>query len=136
MLNGFIDVAHANDLHRRSLITGLFFTFCGGAVFWRSKTQSLTAGSSTEADLFVAYEVGNVCEFLHMVIKQLGHKQPTTTSIYINNMLALQMINENTVPTETVNMLTFVNSHFKIMCGIIRVSLCIIMQMLSTYRMI
>ena len=35
-----------------------------------------------------------------MVMKQLGYKQQSATSIYINNMSALQMINENTAPTD------------------------------------
>ena len=99
-LIGFVDAAHANNLRRRRSTTGLVFTFCGGAVFWRSKAQSLTAGSSTEAEFFAAYEAGKVCRFLRMVMKQLGYEQPCPTSIYIDNMPALQMINENTSPTE------------------------------------
>ena len=39
-LIGFVDAAHANDLRRCRSTTGLVFTFCGGAVYWRSKTQS------------------------------------------------------------------------------------------------
>ena len=50
ILIGFVDAAHANNLRRRRSTTELVFTFCGGAVFWRSKTQLLTAGSLTESD--------------------------------------------------------------------------------------
>ena len=89
ILIGFVDAAHANDLRRRRSTTGLVFTFCGGAVFWRSKTQSLTAGSSTEAEFFAAYEAGKVCRFLRMVMKQMGYEQQNPTSIYIINMPAL-----------------------------------------------
>ena len=99
-LIGFVDAAHANDLRRRCSTTGLVFTFCGGAVFWRLKTQSLTACSSTESEFFAAYKAGKVYRFLRMVIKQLGYKQSCPTSIYIDNLPALQMINENTAPTE------------------------------------
>ena len=74
VLIGFVDAAHANDLHRRRSTTGLVFTFCGGAVYWRSKTQSLTAGSSTESEFFAAYEAGKVCRFLRMLMKKLGYK--------------------------------------------------------------
>ena len=100
LLIDFVDAAHANDLRRRQSTTGLVFTFCGGAVFWRSKTQLLTAGSSTEAEFFAAYKAGKVCRFLRMVMKQLGYEQQNATSIYIDNMPALQMINKNTAPTE------------------------------------
>ena len=64
VLIGFTDAAHANDLRRRRSTTGIVFTFCGGAVMWKSKTQSLTAGSSTEAEFFAAYEAGKICRFL------------------------------------------------------------------------
>ena len=49
VLKGFVDASHGTDFRKMRSITGLIFTFCGGAVVYRSKTQSLTAGSSTEA---------------------------------------------------------------------------------------
>ena len=100
LLIGFCDAAHANDLRKRRSTTGIIFTFCGGAIVWKSKTQSLTAGSSTEAEFFAAYEAGKICRFLRMVMKQLGYEQSLATTIYIDNMSALKMINENTSPTE------------------------------------
>ena len=63
--------------------------------------QSLTAGSSTEAEYFAAYEAGKVCQFLRMVLKQLGYEQTSPTSIYIDNhQPAMLMINDNTALTE------------------------------------
>ena len=100
VLTGFVDAAHANDLCHHHSTTGLVFTFCGGAVYWRYKTQSLTAGISKEAEFFAACEAGKVCRFLRMVMKQLGYKQSTLTSHYINNYPAIQMINDNTALTE------------------------------------
>ena len=50
LLIGFVDAAHAKDLQKRRSTTGVVITFCGGAIVWKSKTQSLTAGSSTEAE--------------------------------------------------------------------------------------
>ena len=35
-----------------------------------------------------------------MVMKQLGYEQSLATTIYIDNLSALKMINENTAPTE------------------------------------
>ena len=55
-LIGFCDAAHANDLrNRRRSTTAIVFTFMGGAIIYKSKTQSLTAGSSTEAELIAAH---------------------------------------------------------------------------------
>ena len=42
----FVDASHATDLKKRRSITGFVFTYCGGAIVYRSKTQSITAGSS------------------------------------------------------------------------------------------
>ena len=45
----FVDASHATDLRKRRSITGFVFTYCGGAIVYRSKTQSITAGSSCES---------------------------------------------------------------------------------------
>ena len=82
------------------MTTGVVFTFCGGAIVWKSKTQSLTAGSSTEAEFYAAYEAGKICRYLRMVMKQLGYEQKSATTIWIDNQSALQMINDNTAPTD------------------------------------
>ena len=55
ILTGFVDAAHANELRKQRSTTGLVFTFCGGAVVYKSKTQSLTAESSTEAEFIAAH---------------------------------------------------------------------------------
>ena len=54
-LVGFVDTAHANDLRKRQSTTGVGFTFMGGAVVYKSKTQSITASSSTEAEFIAAH---------------------------------------------------------------------------------
>ena len=51
VLQVFTDVAFENNLTRRRSTTGIIFTYCGGAIVYQSKTQTLTAGSSTEAEL-------------------------------------------------------------------------------------
>ena len=49
-LLGFVDAAYANDLRKRRSTARYCFTFCGGAVVYRSKTQGVNALSSTEAE--------------------------------------------------------------------------------------
>ena len=53
-LNSFVDAAHANDLRTRRSTTGFVFTFAGSAVLYRSRTQSIVATSSTEAEFIAA----------------------------------------------------------------------------------
>ena len=102
-LTGFVDVAYANDHRKRRSTTSLALTLCGGAIVYKSKTQSLTAVSSTEADFIAAFDAGKICRYLQMILKQLldyEQKEATITIINIDNQAALQIINDNTSPTE------------------------------------
>ena len=76
------------------------FTFCGGAVVYKSKTQSLTEGSSTEAAFIAAHTAAKIAKYLHMILKQLVYEQTKPTPIHIDNVSALQIINNNTSPTD------------------------------------
>ena len=100
MLHCFLDAAHANNLQKRRSTTGLVFTFCGGPIVYKSKTQYITAGSSTEAEFIAAHTGAKIAIYLRMILKQLGFEQSGPTTIHIDNMSALQMINDNTSPTE------------------------------------
>ena len=67
----------------------------GAIIIYKSKTQSLTAGSSTETEFIAAYSTGKIARYL-----DLGYEQSDPTPIYINNLPVLQMINNNSFPTE------------------------------------
>ena len=94
----FCDVAHANDLQNRRSTTAIVFKFMGGAIIYKSKTQSLTAGSSTEAEFIAAHSAGKVAQYLRFLLKDLGYEQLGPTPIYIDNLPALRMINDNSSP--------------------------------------
>ena len=53
-LIAFVDASYANDPHKRRSMTGFVFTYCGGAIVYQSKTQSVTARSSIEAEFLAA----------------------------------------------------------------------------------
>merc|ERR1739837_56365 len=99
-LVGFVDAAHVNDLRKRRSTTGVVFTFMGGAIVYKSKTQSLTADSSTEAEFIAAHAAAKIARYLRMLLKQLGYEQKDPTPIHIDNLPALRMINDNSSPTE------------------------------------
>ena len=101
-LKGFVDAAHANDLRKRRSTTGLVFTFMGGPVVYQSRTQTVTAGSSTEAEFFAAYSAGKIARYLRALLFELGFEQQGPTPIYIDNEPALRIINDNSTPTERV----------------------------------
>ena len=100
VLQVFTDAAFGNDLTRRRSTTGIVFTYCGGAIIYRSKTQTLTAGSSTEAEFIAAVTAAKLTRYLRCVLKQLGEEQTDPTDIYIDNLSALKIINDNCSPTE------------------------------------
>ena len=101
-LKAFVDASHGNDLRKRRSTTGLAFTFMGGAVVYQSKTQSITALSSTEAEFIAAHSAARVARFLRCVLQQLGFAQKGPTPIFIDNQPALKIINDNCCPTERV----------------------------------
>ena len=98
-LIGFVDASFGSDLRKRRSITGFVFTFAGGAVAYRSKTQTLTASSSTEAEFIAAYDAAKTCKYLRYVLRDLGYPQEGPTEIYIDNEAALKIINDNQAPT-------------------------------------
>ena len=63
-LVGFVNAAHANDLCKHQSTTGVGFTFLGSAVVYKSKTQSIIASSSTEAEFIAAHAAAMIARYL------------------------------------------------------------------------
>lgn len=73
----------------------------GGAIVYKSKTQFITAGSSTESEFISVHSATKIAQYLQMLLKQLGCEQNGPISIYIDNLPALKMINYNTSPIDS-----------------------------------
>jgi len=95
----YCDAAHGNDLRNRRSTTGYAFILSGGAVSYRSTTQSITATSSTEAEFLAAVTAAKHARYLRAILKELGFAQSEPTPIYCDNESAIKMINAR-VPTE------------------------------------
>jgi hypothetical protein len=63
-LTVFVDAPHANDLRNRRSTTGYAFLLSDGAVAYRSKTQTVTATSSPEAELLAAITAAKTAKYL------------------------------------------------------------------------
>ena len=98
-LTCFVDAAHANDLRNRRSTTGYAFMLCGGAISYRSTTQTITATSSTEAEFLAAVTAAKHARYLRAIMKELGFEQTEPTTIYEDNESAIKMINAR-VPTD------------------------------------
>ena len=98
-LIGFVDAAYGNDPKRRRSTTGYAFTYAGGAVVYRSKAQSITAQSSTEAELIAAVTASKTAIYIRSILKELGFEEKELTPIYEDNALAIEIVNAQK-PTE------------------------------------
>ena len=98
-LSAFVDAAHANDPRKRRSTTGYSLMYAGGAVVYKSKTQTLTACSSTEAEFIAAYDVAKAVRYIRSILKDLKFADEGPTKIFIDNESALKIINDNQAPT-------------------------------------
>jgi len=99
-LKCFVDAAHPTDLRKRRSTTGFVFTFAGWAIVYKSKTQTLAAGSCTEAEFIAAVSAAKAARYLRSVLRGMEFEQRGPIIIYIANMPALKIINDNTSPPE------------------------------------
>ena len=67
-LMAFVDAAYANDQRKRQYTTGFVFTYCGGAIVYCSKTQYVTAISSTEAEFITAVSCAKIALYLRSIL--------------------------------------------------------------------
>ena len=64
--------AYANELRKRRSTTGFAFTYCGGAIVYKSKTQGVNALSSTEAEFIAAVTAAKTVLYLRSMLIELG----------------------------------------------------------------
>ena len=91
----YVDAAYGNHPSKRRSTTGFALTYSGGAIVYHSKSQSITALSSTEAELIAAVTAAKTVKFIRAVMKDLGMEQKEPTPIYEDNKSAIDIINAN-----------------------------------------
>ena len=84
------------------MTTGFIFPFAGGAILYCSKTQSICAISSTEAEFIAAVDAAKNAKYLRQILFQLGYEQVGPTPIYCDNESAIRIVNDNRMPTERI----------------------------------
>ena len=98
-LMAFVDAAYANDQCKRRSTAGFVFTYCGGAIVYRSKTQSFTPISSTEAEFLAAVSCAKIALYLRSILFELGFPCKGPTRIYGDNASTIDIVN-STISTE------------------------------------
>ena len=94
-LVGYVDAAHATELRTRRSITGLIFTFAGGAIAFKSKVQPTVSTSSTEAEFIAAVHAAKIAKYFRSILIELGFPPDGPTILYEDNQAAINMVNEN-----------------------------------------
>ncbi|KAG7350884.1 reverse transcriptase RNA-dependent DNA polymerase [Nitzschia inconspicua] len=99
-LTEYVDAAHANDLRNHHSTTGYAFVLDGGAIAYRSKTQTVTATSSTEAEFIAAMSAAKSARDLRAVLLEISFPQLSPSPIHIDNVSAIQKMINARKPTE------------------------------------
>jgi hypothetical protein len=84
-LIGYVDAAHTTDSRTRRSVTGFILTFCGAAIFYRSKVQTTIATSSTEAEFIAAVSASKAIKYIRSILLELGCAQQQPTPVYEDN---------------------------------------------------
>ena len=63
-LAAFVDAAYGTDVRTRKSITGLIVMLANAALAWKSKLQTFTATSSTEAEFLAAVLAAKLIKYL------------------------------------------------------------------------
>jgi len=120
-----VDAAHANELRQRCSTTGHGCFLAGGVVAYRSRTQSVCAQSSTEAELIAANAAAKVTKYLCFILHELGYTQTEPTPIYEDNDSAIKIV-KHSQPTDRsrhVKIRYFALQHWRLMKDIILIHL-------------
>lgn len=94
-----VDAAFGNVKTKRKSTTGYSIMLAGACIAYRSKTQTQTALSSTEAEFYAAVSVAKVARYLRSILQELGYPQTRPTLIYEDNQPTIKIVDSN-VPTE------------------------------------
>jgi len=90
-----VDAAHANELCQRRSTTGHGCCLASGVVACRSRTQSICAQSSTDAELIAANAAAKVTKCLQFILQELGYTQTEPTPMCEDNDSAIKIVNHS-----------------------------------------
>ena len=91
-LLAFLDASHATDKNRRS-VTGYLLTLCRAAICYRSKVQTSTTISSTEAELVASVLCAKAVKYVRLILTELDLPQFDPTPIYEDNAASILIVN-------------------------------------------
>jgi len=81
---GYADASHVNQDEQKSTL-GILFTAAGGAILWKSKKQTLSTQSSTEAEYITLAQAGCEAHWFQNLYTELGFPLQHPIPIHCDN---------------------------------------------------
>ena len=94
-LVGLFDAAHGTDMVFRRSVTGLVIMFCKAAIAYKSRLQTVTATSSTEAEFYAAVTCAKMLRYIRSILAELGFLREGPTRCFVDNLACVNIVNEN-----------------------------------------
>ena len=92
-ISAYSDSDWAGDEKSRRSTSGNAIMMSNCVVSWLAKQQPIVAQSSTEAEYIAANEAAREVVWLRSLLDEIGYNQSIPTDLYVDNKVALQMIN-------------------------------------------
>ena len=99
-----VDSDFGNDTTHRKSVTGINIKIAGGSVHYKTRFQSTTALSSTEAEFTAACDAAKSILYVRSILSDLGIAQEHATTLYEDNQGALLMANSGQPTKRTRHM--------------------------------
>ncbi|KAJ9537493.1 hypothetical protein OSB04_030226 [Centaurea solstitialis] len=112
VLRGFSDADWDSDMTDRRSTTGYCFFLGDSLISWRSKKQSLTARSSTEAEYRALADTSQELIWLRWLLSDMGAPQKSPTPLWCDNNSAIQIAHNDVFHERT--------KHIEIDCHFVR----------------
>ncbi|GMG36294.1 unnamed protein product [Ambrosiozyma monospora] len=113
-LTGFSDADLGGDIHTRKSTVASIFMYANGPVYWKTKGASVSAESSTEAELLAMVKAGNEMIYLLRVMKfiQAIKNVKVQETLFADNTSAINMAHGCACSTRTKHLgLTVAKAH-------------------------
>ncbi|KAI3664859.1 hypothetical protein L6452_43468 [Arctium lappa] len=111
-LRGFSDADWDSDMTDRRSTTGYCFFLRDSLISWRSKKQSLTARSSTEAEYRALADTAQELVWLRWLLSDMGALQQSPTPLWCDNNSAIEIAQYDVFHERT--------KHIEIECHFVR----------------